>query len=117
MEKTCGNCHWYHEDSRGIGIGACLNMNSERMCNGNFFPCAHTGNYPCNQHVSETNTLEQRYQQLAEVARDLYKAVAPMHEPCNDDTCCNLDDYGWGSEFCLRCIRRQLEKLGVDVND
>jgi hypothetical protein len=115
MEKTCGNCHWYHEDSRGIGIGACLNMNSERMCSGNYFPCAHAKNYPCNHHASESSTLEQRFQQLAKVARDLYKAVEPMHESCNEDTCLNLIDEGWPSDACLYDFRKQLEELGVEL--
>lgn len=75
-EKKCSNCHWYHEDSRGIGIGACLNMNSERMCSGNYFPCTHAKNYPCNHHALETSTLEQRYQQLAEITRDLWQFIA-----------------------------------------
>lgn len=58
---------------------------------------------------------EQRYQQLAEVARDLYKAVAPMHEPCWEDTCCNLADNGWACDSCLHVFRDQLEELGVEV--
>lgn len=58
---------------------------------------------------------EQRYQQLAEVARDLYKAVEPMHESCNEDTCLNLIDEGWPSDACLYDFRKQLEELGVEV--
>lgn len=113
-EKKCGNCHWYHEDSRGIGIGTCLNMNSERMCSDNYFPCTHAKNYPCNHHVSETSTLEQRYQQLAEVARNLYKAIEPLHEWCNEDTCCNLVDMGWPCD-CL-VSTKDVDKSKVSAN-
>lgn len=68
-EKRCGNCHWYHEDSRGIGIGTCLNMNSERMCSGNYFPCAHAKNYPCNHHASESSTLYNMWVTDEEIVR------------------------------------------------
>lgn len=60
---------------------------------------------------------EQRYQQLAEGARDLFKAVEPMHEQCNEDTCCNLVDMGWLSGCCFQDLREQLKRLGVIVDD
>ena len=101
--KTCGNCHWYHEDSRGVGIGACLNMNSERMCNGNFFPVAHAGNYPCNQHVSETNTLEQRYQQLEQRFYQLEKVAKEMINGAIFNS-----DLQW-------IYKKELEDLGVEI--
>lgn len=62
-----------------------------------------------------TDTLEQRYQQLAEVAREMYKAVEPMHESCNEDTCLALIDEGWPSDACLYDFRKRLEELGVEV--
>lgn len=104
-EKKCGNCHWYHEDSRGIGIGTCLNMNSERMCSDNYFPCTHAKNYPCNHHVSETSTLEQRYQLLLEITRDLWQFIA--------DRAPNMPQ----SVYILGKTAEQLEKLGVVVDD
>lgn len=106
MEKTCGNCHWYHEDSRGIGIGACLNMNSERMCSGNFFPCTNAKNYPCDHHASESSTLDQRYQQLAEVARDLFNRAYEF----NRDGSCLGGIY-------IADFREKLEELGVSIDD
>lgn len=60
---------------------------------------------------------EQRYQQLSEMARDLFKAVKPMHEQCNEDTCCNLGDMGWPSDVCLHNFKEQLKRLGVIVDD
>lgn len=111
MEKTCGNCHWYHEDSRGIGIGACLNMNSERMCNGNFFPVAHAGNYPCNQHVSETNTLEQRYQQLEQVATNAIQLLEIIEDELGAESIFTVDETH--EKWSAKVFRDQLEELGV----
>lgn len=59
--------------------------------------------------------LGQRYQQLEQVARDMCNAVAPMHEYCNEDTCCALVDMGWGGDSmncCLCDFRKRLEALG-----
>lgn len=47
------------------------------------------------------------------VARDLFNAIEPMHEHCNEDTCCNLADEGWKMDCCLHDFRRRLEALGV----
>lgn len=47
------------------------------------------------------------------VARDLFNAIAPMHEHCNEDTCCNLADDGWKMDCCLHDFRRRFEALGV----
>lgn len=101
-EKRCGNCRWYHEDSRGIGIGTCLNMNSERMCSGNYFPCAHAKNYPCNHHASESSTLYNMWVTDEEIVR------------CRDCKHCEVEevDYGMGE------IRNEHECLisGLSVN-
>lgn len=107
MEKTCGNCHWFCEDSRGIGIGSCLNMNSERMCSGNFFPCAHARNYPCNQYVFGAGTLEQRYQQLAEVARGMITALEVAYIAVDTGR-------EWNS-YVIKGYKKRLEELGVEL--
>ena len=107
MEKTCGNCHWYHEDSRGIGIGACLNMNSERMCSGNFFPCTNAKNYPCDHHASESSTLDQRYQQLSQVAREMITALEVAYIAVGTSR-------EWNS-YVIKGYKKRLEELGVEL--
>lgn len=81
----------------------------------NTFHCYNvTGDY-FDRCVEQAEQLEQRYQQLAGVARDLYKAVEPMHESCSEDTCLDLIDKGWPSDACLYDFRNQLEELGVEL--
>lgn len=50
---------------------------------------------------------------IENVARDLFKAIAPMHEPCCEEVCCNLGDDGWSADNCLYDFRCRLEALGV----
>ena len=75
MTKTCGNC-------------------------GN--PC---GRENCGFWEPNNEVLEQRYQQLAEVARDLWQYIA--------DRAPNMPQ----SVFILGQTAEQLEKLGVMVDD
>ena len=60
--------------------------------------------------------LEQRFEKLEQVARKMYQAIAPMHEPCCEDTCLFLGDAGWHIDACCRGFRKQLEALGVSVD-
>lgn len=71
----------------------------------------------CGYPLREAFEKLQRYQQLEQVAMELCKAIAPMHEPCCEDTCCNLADMGWGEGCCFQDFREQLEALGVSVDD
>lgn len=58
-------------------------------------------------------TLEQRYEKLAEVAREMHDAIAPMHECCCEDTCVNLGEMGWGADCCFVTYHEKLKELGV----
>lgn len=112
MEKTCGNC----ESWRTVGIerGYCiLDTSLEDGC----AKLHLRDDAACDKHTDIPLPLEQRYQQLAEVARDLLKAVEPMHEQCNEDTCCNLGDMGWPCDCCFQDFKEQLKRLGVVVDD
>lgn len=73
MEKTCGNC-------------------------GN--PC---GRENCGFWEPNNEVLEQRYQQLAEVARSLFKRTLVAYGG-EDVSIVEIDDY-----------RKQLEELGVEL--
>lgn len=125
MEKTCGNCG----NAVPIPIeeeDGTMRYDMISVCPGdwcidlirnepNFV--GHTPDTePCEEWIEQKElSPEQRYQQLAKVARDLYKAVEPMHESCNEDTCLNLIDEGWPSDACLYDFRKQLEELGIEV--
>lgn len=110
MEKTCGNCgHGCYESTVYCEVSNCDMLVNCEACDDWIDPKR--------QHIrcDKITRLEQRYQQLAEVARDLYKAVEPMHESCNEDTCLNLIDEGWPSDACLYDFRKQIEELGVEL--
>lgn len=61
----------------------------------------------------ENNGKRQRCQQLEQLAREMYAAIAPMHVPCCEDTCCILADHGWPADTCLQYFREKLGELGV----
>lgn len=107
MEKTCGNCGWVTSVELSCHFAAGDGRYYGRFTRPDAKPCEHW--------TEATDTLEQRYQQLAEVARELYKAVEPMHESCNEDTCLALIDEGWPSDACLYDFRKRLEELGVEL--
>lgn len=73
MEKTCGNCgHWHHMKNN---CGACLEsysgaLSQEVTIAGRSESCLIV---PNSWVPKTTDTLEQRYQRLAEVARDMLK--------------------------------------------
>lgn len=74
MEKTCGNC-------------------------GN--PC---GRENCGFWEPNNEVLEQRYQQLAEVAKSLYQLSSDLFKSC-----------GRNNSFHLQLAKTQLEELGVEL--
>lgn len=74
MEKTCGNC-------------------------GN--PC---GRENCGFWEPNNEVLEQRYQQLAEVAKFLYQLSSDLFKSC-----------GRNNSFHLQLAKTQLEELGVEL--
>lgn len=99
-EKTCGNC----ESWRTVGIerGYCILDNS--LEDG----CAKLhlrDDAACNKHTDAPLPLEQRYQQLAEITRDLWQFIA--------DRAPNMPQ----SIYILGKTAEQLDKLGVMVDD
>lgn len=68
MEKTCGNCDSWR--TVGIERGYCIFDNSlEDGC----LKLHLRDDAACDKHTNAPLPLEQRYQQLAEVARDMLK--------------------------------------------
>ncbi len=74
---------------------------------------------PCKGLYYEDNpdSLPRRYERLAQVAREMYEAIKPMHDPCNEGNCLCLCDSGWPEDTCLRDFEKRLEALGVSVDD
>lgn len=100
MTKTCGNC----ESWRTVGIerGYCIFDNS--LEDG----CAKLhlrDDAACNKHTDAPLPLEQRYQKLSEITRDLWQYIA--------DRAPNMPQ----SIYILGKTAKQLEKLGVMVDD
>lgn len=62
-------------------------------------------------------TLQQRYDRLAQVARDMHDAIAPMHRHCNEDNCVSLGEMGWGADCCFNDYHDALKELGVIEDD
>lgn len=98
MEKTCGNCGHFMRDTETHNMGICSVCYFEDADGIDVYRAVWK-NQPCglpHDFVLNTDTLEQRYQQLSEVAREMYK---------------DLDDLPSGAEG----FRRQLEELGVEL--
>lgn len=95
MDKTCGNCNLADFDLMRCDY---FDDNGEHE--------AITKNKPaCEDWIKRALTDEQRYQQLEEVARDLWQYIA--------DRAPNMPQ----SVFILGQTAEQLEKLGVMVDD
>lgn len=95
MEKTCGNCNIADFDLMRCDY---FDDNGEHE--------AITKNKPaCEDWIKRVLTDEERFQQLAEVARDLWQYIA--------DRAPNMPQ----SVFILGQTAEQLEKLGVMVDD
>ena len=90
MEKTCGNC------GRVAGAHLECHIPSEKYV---WVPkFTKPDSEPCEHWVEAKDTLEQRFQQLAEVARKMYGLI-------------EFESYGGqATEF-----RKQLEELGVEA--
>ena len=117
--KTCGNCANVEAEIHTV---KCPHKRypMEKMVDWAGHPRFkhHINDSGCEHWTMRHNdTIEQRYQQLEEVAREMLKAIAPMHETCCEDTCRNLADMGWKDGCCYRGFREQLEALGVSVDD
>lgn len=93
MEKTCGNCNIADFDLMRCDY---FDDNGEHE--------AITKNKPaCEDWIKRVLTDEERYQQLAEVARNLFKRTLVAYRG-EDVSIVEIDDY-----------RKQLEWLGVEL--
>lgn len=98
MEKTCGNCGHFTRDRESQHLGICGVCYFETE-NGVDVYCAVRDVQQCaspGDYIAATDTLEQRYQQLEQVARKMLEDL--------EDLPSGADDY-----------RKKLEELGVEV--
>lgn len=117
--RTCGMCDRYYNVRPIMRQGACaldgldengcapIHKEDDKAC-GNWREIE----MPLEQRYKQ---LEQRYQQLEQVALEMYKAIAPMHEHCNEGTCQCLGDMGWPCDICCNYFRDKLIELGVGI--
>ena len=91
MEKTCGNCDSWRPVRLERGYCIFDNLLEDGCAKMHLRDDA-----ACNRHTDIPLTLEQRYQQLAEVARDMLDDL--------EDLPSGADDY-----------RKKLEELGVEL--
>lgn len=103
-DKTCGNCgHWHHMKN---DCGACLEsysgaLSQEVTITGRSESCLIV---PNSWAPKTTDTLEQRYQQLAKVARGMYDWCDGVINRFYTIVPERVDDF-----------RKQLEELGVEL--
>lgn len=98
MDKTCGNCGMFALEPFKQRSGACMGSFDRDTCTYHSTSIHRDeSNCPwCSGWIPKQEPIEQSYQQLAEVAREMYE---------------DLDDLPSGAEG----FRRQLEELGVEL--
>lgn len=116
--KTCGTCGWFALEPGKLRSGACLGsyskclraykLTSVHRCEGEQVWCP-------GWRSKGSDTLEQRYQQLEQVARDMYTFIS-INEILNGTT---LRGQAKPADkiMCRSSFQDQLESLGVSVDD
>lgn len=102
--RTCGNC----------GHGVQTNVFC-RESDGSTAGLHSLGERGCRKWVGHTDTLEQRYERLAQVARSMYRVIAMF------ETRFEAEHYSpseWAPErgAITKSTKEQLEALGVSVD-
>lgn len=105
MEKTCGNCGKFAREPFKQRSGACMGSFDRDTCTYHSTSIHRDeNNCPwCSGWIPKQEPIEQSYQQLAEVARNLFKRTIVAYGG-EDVSIVEIDDY-----------RRQLEELGVKL--
>lgn len=105
MEKTCGNCGMFAREPFKQRSGACMGSFDRDTCTYHSTSIHRDeNNCPwCSGWIPKQEPIEQSYQQLAEVARNLFKRTIVAYGG-EDVSIVEIDDY-----------RRQLEELGVKL--
>ncbi len=105
MDKTCGNCGKFALEPFKQRGGACMGSFDRDICTYHSTSIHRDeNNCPwCNGWIPKQEPIEQSYQQLSEVARNLFKRTLVAYGG-EDVSIVEIDDY-----------RRQLEELGVKL--
>lgn len=98
MDKTCGNCGMFAREPFKQRSGACMSSFDRDTCTYHSTSIHRDeNNCPwCSGWIPKQEPIEQRYQQLTEVAREMYE---------------DLDDLPSGADG----FRKRLEELGVEL--
>lgn len=111
-DKTCGNCrHWHHMKN---DCGACIEsysgaLSQEVTITGRSESCLIV---PNSWAPKTTDTLELRYQQLAELAREM---IAEYQDCAHALSLCRGRNYIREYYTLPGDFRKRLEELGVEV--
>ena len=98
MDKTCGNCGKFALEPFKQRSGACMGSFDRDTCtyhSTSIHRCEENCHW-CSGWIPKQEPIEQSYQQLTEVARDMYE---------------DLDDLPSGADG----YRKRLEELGVEL--
>lgn len=102
--RTCGNCNNWH--SVGVIRGYCgLDETLENGC----LPLHLNDDAACGDYEDIPPTLQERYEQLAQVAREMLETMQYWYQLLDAEDTPN---------YCyLASLERKLEALGVSVDD
>lgn len=109
MEKTCGNCGHFTRDRESQHLGICGVCYFETE-NGVDVYCAVRDVQQCaspGDYIAATDTLEQRYQQLEQVAREMITALEVAYIAVGTSR-------EWNS-YVIKGYKKRLEELGVEL--
>lgn len=107
MEKTCGNCGWVTSAELNCHFAAGDGRYYGRFTRPDAKPCEHW--------IEAKDTLDQRYQQLAGVARGMLKEIKTMAGSYGYTADLDYEHKIEWIEDCVRPWRKQLEELGVEL--
>lgn len=116
MEKTCGNCGHFMRDTETHNMGICSVCYFEDADGIDVYRAVWK-NQPCglpHDFVLNTDTLEQRYQQLSEVALDMLESLDDTCRFCSHRECMQ---FGCSEAYnnAHNHFKAQLEELGVEL--
>lgn len=104
MEKTCGNCGQVELEIRKVRCPHRCGLQDMVDFMGHARYDHHADEPACEHWVEATGTLEQRYQQLTEVAREMFRRADEFNR---------YSPYLGG--IYIADFREKLEELGVEL--
>ena len=112
MPMICGTCNAYFEVRPTMKQGTCgYDELDEEGC-----APLHDSDDSCVMWEPRTLSLEERYQQLEQVALEMLEILEAIIDPSCEESC-PVYAFKPGQENCIKSFRKQLQALGVNVDD